>query len=162
MNTETDNLEARAREWLRENHPYTHDVHEQITKLAAFARSLAPSGAVLEAGSAMRDEISEQACQLPKQVWMGEKGRKLITLWENWDAAIASSPSVDPTVDEQKTELQEAIKEIGKLQDQIKDMDNEIRGLNKCTIDKPDIDGTEFQATALSTAKEQGFTPTEG
>ena len=37
-----------------------------------------------------------------------------------------------------------------------------VNALDKCTIDKPDIDGTEFQATALSTAKEQGFTPTEG
>jgi hypothetical protein len=36
-----------------------------------------------------------------------------------------------------------------------------VNALDKCTIDKPDIDGTEFQATALSTAKEQGFTPTE-
>jgi hypothetical protein len=37
----TDNIEEKAREWLKENHPYTHDIHDQIAKLAAFARSLA-------------------------------------------------------------------------------------------------------------------------
>jgi len=131
---QTDNLEAMAREWLRENHPYTHDVHEQITKLAAFARSLAtPSGAVVEA---MREAILQARAAAHNDTVEGH-----YTEYRKWDTDldeeheeqfdILASPSVEPTVDEQKTELQEAIKEIGKLQDQIKEMDNEIRGLNQ-------------------------------
>jgi|JI6StandDraft_1071083.scaffolds.fasta_scaffold46388_4 hypothetical protein len=133
---QTDNLEARAREWLRENHPYTHDVHEQITKLAAFARSLTPSGAVVEERPFPTDlhkvarEWTNKWCQTYSP---HDQQAVAIALWELLEkqASNFASPSVEPTVDEQKTELQEAIKEIGKLQDQIKEMDNEIRGLNQ-------------------------------
>ena len=71
---QTDNLEAKAEAWL-ESHPNVaywakHRSRINIEMLAAFARSLAPSGAVVEAVIEVGDILTPKshyvACQFPK------------------------------------------------------------------------------------------------
>jgi len=129
---QADNLEAIAKAWWGSE--YDRPEYTEYERLAAFARFVAtPSGAVVEA---MREAILQARAAAHNDTVEGH-----YTEYRKWDTDldeeheeqfdILASPSVEPTVDEQKTELQEAIKEIGKLQDQIKEMDNEIRGLNQ-------------------------------
>lgn len=123
MSIQTDNLEAtsgqgddlyrKAIEWLG-GKDSSHWLAGEPAMLAAFARSLAPSGAVVEA---MREAILQARAAAHNDTVEGR-----YTEYRKWDTdldeehkeqfdVLASTPSVEPTVDEQVDKIMEQVED---------------------------------------------------
>lgn len=156
MTPQTDNLEAMVRNaWeagfsLAVNYGDNHihcqgDQRERQWKAYwNAARSLAPSSAVVEATTDNFVEVASLASYMTEAIWPRVKGIEQYELSNLAERCIykgielgkrSSSPSVEPTVDEQKTELQEAITALDSLTVKVSDEEIDKMVLDDLTDD---------------------------
>lgn len=152
---QTDNLEARAEAWYKaeerkrlsafldnEGRPLFDEetiatasaskARSLAPRIAAFARSLAPSGAVVEAGNlcaAMLRGLGNG--NYPGSMYFGSDIRgDALERSEAWDLAVAASPSVEPTVEEQVENITPKVmpmEEVEKMLKEIMDAREAVR-----------------------------------
>lgn len=159
MTPQTDNLEARAKEYWRVRQVqhqmdaqreslYPSMPHQMQADLMDFARSLAtPSGAVVEAAQADFTEVASLALDMTEAIWPRVKGIEQYELSNLAERCIykgielgkrSSSPSVDPTVSVDEKGWPELMEDVQRIaRDKFEDGENVyLRTCGVATEDK--------------------------